>query len=202
MEEYKPASHKYKAEQKEKEQSRSEKKVEKVVKGTVKTRKKNKLTGVFISEDASNVKSYILMDVLVPAIKKAVSDIVRDGIDMILYGESGRSRKSDGGRSTNYVSYRSYSDRDRRDERRYESRRAYDYNDIILESKREAEEVLQQMEEMLDRYEVVSVADLYDLVGITGSYTDNKYGWTSLRSADSVRVRDGYLLKLPRPTPI
>lgn len=201
MEDYKPASHKYKAEQKEKAQAQAEKKVEKVVKGAVKTRKKNKITDVFISEDASNVKSYILMDVLVPAIKKAISDIVRDGIDMILYGESGRSRKSDG-RSTNYVSYRSYSDRDRRDDRRYESRRSYNYDDIILETKTEAEEVLAQMEDILDRYEVVSVGDLYDLVGITGSYTDNKYGWTSLRSADSVRVRDGYLLKLPRPTPI
>ena len=199
MEDYKPASHKYRAEQKEKAQT--DKKVEKVVKGAVKTRKKNKFTDVFISEDASNVKSYILMDVLVPAIKKAISDIVRDGIDMILYGESGRSRKSDG-RTTNYVSYRSYSDRDRRDEHRYESRRAYSYDDIILETKREAEEVLMQMQDIIDNYDVVSVADLYDLVGITGSHVDNKYGWTSLRTADSVRVRDGYLLKLPRPTPI
>ena len=38
-------------------------------------------------------------------------------------------------------------------------------------------------------------ADLYDLVGINGSYTDNKYGWTHLRSTDVQRVRDGYLLK-------
>jgi len=49
---------------------------------------------------------------------------------------------------------------------------------------------------------MVSVADLYELVGIQGSYTDNKYGWTkNIRNASVVRVRDGYLLKLPKALP-
>ena len=85
MKEIAPNSHRYKEEQKA---TASEKKIEKVVTGTVKTRKKpaaQKLTDIFISEDAANVKSYIFMDVLVPAIKKAISDIVTDGIEMILY---------------------------------------------------------------------------------------------------------------------
>ena len=71
-----------------------EKKIEKVVTGSVKTRdnKGRKFADIFISEDASNVKSYIIMDVLVPAIKKAVSDIVTDGISMILYGGTGGNR--------------------------------------------------------------------------------------------------------------
>ena len=54
------------------------------------------------------------------------------------------------------------------------------------------------MYELLDTYGLVRVADLKDLVGITGSYTDNRYGWTSLRSAEIVRVRDGYMIKMPR----
>ena len=69
-----------------------EKKVEAVVSGGAKTRKKSeakKLADTFISEDAGNVKNYILVDVLIPAIKKAVCDIVTNGIEMILYGETG-----------------------------------------------------------------------------------------------------------------
>lgn len=178
----------------------AEKKVAKVVKGNVKVKKKSKLAGVFISEDAPNVKNYVLMDVLVPAVKKALSDIVRDGIDIILYGESGHSRKSDS--RAGYVSYRSYSDRDRRDDPRDYRRATYSYNDIVLDSAREAEEVLIAMDEILDEYGVVSVADLYDLVGLTGTHVDNKYGWTSMRGASFQRVRDGYLLKLPRATAI
>ena len=103
---YKPNSHKYKQQLKE----QGDKKVEKVVHGTVKTRKKSqvrKFTDVFISEDVSNVKSYILMDVLVPTIKKAISDIVKDGIDMLL-GTGGPSSRST---NASKVSYRNYYDR-------------------------------------------------------------------------------------------
>ena len=197
---YKPNSHRSKIDQKEQP---NEKKVQKVVRGKVKTKKKKtSLKDVFISEDAANVKSYVFMDVLVPAVKKAISDIVRDGIDMILYGEA-RSRKSSSNAS--YVSYRSYSDRDRREERRYSDSRvrsAYSYDDIILETRGEAEDVLTRMDELIDTYGIVSVADMYDLVGISGNYTDNKYGWTNLRNAEPVLVRDGYMLKLPKPGPI
>ena len=199
-EEYLPNSHRYKEGQKE---SLPEKKrVEKVVHGKVKVRPKSglhKLTDVFISEDAANVKSYIVMDVLVPAVKKAISDIVREGIDMILYGESkGRSSSS-----SSYVSYRDYS---RRDEDRFRDRdrdrRGYNHDDIVLESRGEAEEVITRMDELIETYGVVSVADLYDLVGKTCEYTDNKYGWTNVRNAEPIRVRDGWMLRLPKALPL
>ena len=49
----------------------------------------------------------------------------------------------------------------------------------------------------------MTVADLYDLVGLNHNFTDNKYGWTNLRNAQPVRDRDGYyILKLPRAVPI
>lgn len=201
MNDYKPNSHRFKEEQKNKER---EKKVEKVVTGKVITKKRSgirKFADELISEDAKNVKSYVFGEVLIPAIKKAVLDIVTDGINMILYGESGRGAK----RSTaDRVSYRNYYDghsRSIRDDRgSYSSRRSYD--DIILNSRGEAEEVLARMDELMDTYGLVRVADLYDLVGITGDYTDNKYGWTNIRNAEVVRVREGYAIKMPRAIPI
>ena len=67
--ECKPNSNKYKQEQLKKEERP---KINKVVRGTVKRSKNSgsKLADVFISEDVSNVKNYILMDVIVPAVKK------------------------------------------------------------------------------------------------------------------------------------
>ena len=79
----------------------------------------------------------------------------------------------------------------------------YDYysgNDLYSEG--EAEDVLSRMDELIDTYGVVSVADLYDLVGISCNYTDNKYGWTNIRNVEPIRVRDGYMLKLPKAMPI
>ena len=59
-----------------------------------------------------------------------------------------------------------------------------------------------KLNEIIDTYKIASVADLYDLVGLTGNYTDNRYGWTNIASADVIRTRDGYQLKLPRALPI
>ena len=56
--------------------------------------------------------------------------------------------------------------------------------------------------ELIDTYQMVKVADLYDLVGISCDYTANNYGWTNLRNASVERVRDGYILKLPKALPI
>ena len=58
------------------------------------------------------------------------------------------------------------------------------------------------MDEMMETYGQVRVADMYDLVGITGEYTDNNYGWTNIRNAEVVRVRDGYKIKMPRALPL
>lgn len=202
MREYQSNSHKSRETQlREPEQ---EKKIEKVVKGNVKTRdnKGRKLADIFISEDAANVKSYIFMDVLVPAIKKAVSDIVVNGIDMVLYGGTGRSssdRRTGGGSK---VSYRSYYD-DRRDDRpRYSSSTRFDYDDIIFETIRDAENVRRQMMDAIDRYGIVTVADMYDMAGLSAPYTGNRYGWVDIRSAEPMRVRDGYVLRLPKASPI
>ena len=200
MTEYKANSHRLKEEQKSKEVVKKD--IQPVAKA--KTKKKSevkKFADVFIAEDITSVKDYIVNDVLIPAAKKAISDIITNGIDMILYGEAkGRDRRRDGG---SRVSYTKYYERDRdRDYDRSRTRRSvYDYDDIILDTRGEAEDVLNRMDDLIDAYGMVSVADLYDLVGISGNYTDNKYGWTNLRNAEVRRTRDGYLLKLPKALP-
>lgn len=182
----------------------TEKKVEKVIKGTVKTKKKTgitKFTDVFIAKDVRDVKTFMVGDVLIPAIKNTLEDIIVKGARMLLRGESG----SRGGSRKSYdrVSYRDYYDRDdyRNDDIPFRST-SRSYEDISLESRDDAEEVLKEMNLLIKRYGMVSIGDLNDLVGRTGEYTDNKYGWTNLRNAYSVRERDGYSLKLPRPKPL
>lgn len=188
-----------------KEPQKSEgKRAEKVIKGKAKVKKNEvrKLTDVFISEDVSNVKSYILMDVIVPAVKKAIYDLVVGTLDMSLYGGRGGSGKRP---TADKVSYRDYNSVSRRDDRSYNTNRTasgYSYDDIIVDTRGEAESVLARMDEIMEEYESVSVADLYDLVGVTGQYTDNNYGWTNIRNAEVVRVRDGYKIKMPRAIPL
>ena len=199
---YKSNSHKARKEQAE----LPEKKVEKVVTGAVRTKKRsgvNKLADIFIPGDVHNVKSYVFMDVLVPAIKDAIEDIVTNGIRMILRGET-TARKKTG--SSSYISYDRFSDK--RDSGRTttdaatRAKTGFTYDDIIFESRGEAEEVLSRMDELIETYNQVTVADLYDLAGISCDYTYQKYGWTNINTAEPVRVGSGYIIKFPRVTPL
>lgn len=181
-----------------------EKHVEKVVTGPVTTRRKplsKKFADVFLSSDMEDVKSYIIFDVVIPGIKDAIFDT----ISIILYGDtrSGSAKRTQG---QTYVSYSGYSSPktkpQRQQTRSRRDRTVTDIQDIIFQSRGEAEEVLGNLVDFIVDYGVATVADLYDLVGITGPFTDNKYGWTDLSSATVVRVRDGYLINLPRAVAI
>lgn len=187
---------------KEKMIKKPEKKVEKITSGKVIKQKKSlgrKFAETFLGENIESVSSYIIYDVIIPAAKNMIFDTVNNGIEMLLFGQIRGSRtRRDRGRS--YVSYSSYyKDRDRDRQISLRNRARHNFDDIILESRGEAEEVLSHLVELIDVYGMASVADLYDLVGVTSNFTDNRYGWDNLSSARVVPVRGGYLLELPRP---
>lgn len=179
------------------------KKVEPVVSNPVKTKKKgfwSRVSEEFISEDGKGVGDYILIDVLVPAIKKTISDIVTNGIDMILYGNTRRS--SNNSVPAYRVSYRNYYDQRNNDYARPKVSQVYNYNDIVFQTRGDADAVLTGLRDIVTQYGLAKVADYYDLAGIDCSYTDNNYGWTDLRFADVIRLSNGYSLRLPKPMPI
>lgn len=194
MREYQSNSHKSKEE--------SDRKIQKVVSGKVTTKKNEgrKLANMFISEDAANVKSYIILDVLVPAIKKAILDIVTNGADMILYG----GKRNGSRKSGNKISYRNYYDdkKDDNNKSNFRTSNRFDYDDIVFESRSECEAVREQMVDLIEAYGFVTIADMYEMADLPSPYTSNKYGWTNIRTAETVRVRDGYVLKLPKAMPI
>ncbi len=77
--------------------------------------------------------------------------------------------------------------------------RSFQNDEILFESREEAEKIKEQMNEIIDKYGFVTVADLYDLCGISASYLDNKRGWTNIDNAKLVIKREGYSVKFPTP---
>lgn len=67
---------------------------EKLITGEAKTRKR--LGDVFIAEDVRTVKNHIFIDVVVPAIKTVIVDIVTNGIQMMLWGDTINRGKAPG----------------------------------------------------------------------------------------------------------
>lgn len=174
------------------------------------TKKKSvgkKFAEAFIGDESEhdNIKDYILYDVLIPAAKNTISDAITGGLEMLLFGERrSSSSRMNRDRGKSYVNYSGYSKRqDIQPERFRRNARERVWNDdIILDSRGEAEQVIDSLLDIIDQYGAATVADLYGLVGIDSEYTDNKYGWTNLSSANVSRTRDGYILNLPKAYPI
>lgn len=191
-----------------------EKKVEKVVTTEVIQKKKSlgrKFKDVFFGGDFKSAARYVTGEVLLPALRNMVVDTTTKAIERAIYGESMGSRRSNTRDYRGYVQYNSpvlsrpythlpdqprrYVDIPRRVERRDESQ-------LIIPSRSEAERVVEQLIDIVEKYDQASVADLYELVGLPTAHTDNKWGWTSFARAEIRQVRDGYLLDLPPAEPI
>jgi len=157
-----------------------------------------KFKEAFIGDNERSVGDYIVHDVLVPALKSLINDMVSGGVEMILFGE--RTRRPSNisrDRARSYVSYNAaYSTPTKT------SRSGYQFEDVIFGSRGEAETVLSHLVDLTMEYGMASVGDLHELSGLTPNFTDYNYGWTNLRDAYSERARNGYTLKLPTPRPL
>lgn len=207
----------------EPQQPREEKKVERIVaEGAIRRKKplSTKMRETFVGGETKSVWEYVLLEVMVPAAKDMIADAASQGVERMIFGEArsttrrGYSRSSGGFGPTGRVSYDRYSSpasnpvgrASGRDEARApmsaRARASHDFDEILIPTRAEADEVLEQLFELISKYRSASVADLYSLVGITSQYTDDKWGWYDLRGSGVSRQRQGYLLDLPKPEPL
>lgn len=203
LDDLKPNSHKYK-EEKELAEREEKKKLQPIVKkGGVVTTKKSlgeKFRETFLEEDIRDVKDYIIFDAIIPGIK----NLCLDALEMFFFGGRSSGRRSggrDSGRKeTPYHSYYKSSSEYKRSNGRHIDRdedddeRSTDYRNIVLRYSDDAKEVVDQMRGRIHEYGQATVADLFDLVEITGKYTDNNWGWTREEDIGIRRVSSGYLI--------
>lgn len=212
MQDFPPNSHRAKT------QPEPPKKIERVTSAEVVRRKKGlgrQFKETFIGGDAKMAMQYMMIEVVVPAVRDTMIDALQGGIEKLIYGDDRPRRGSRSAPSAypnpGHVAYNrmgpsvpprsappsSQNALSRR------SRARHDFDDIVIPSRPEAEEVIDRMFDLLSRYGSVRVADLYELTGIAGTHTDHKWGWTELRGARAARLRSGgYLLELPEPQPL
>ena len=166
-------------------------------------KKKNlgqKFADAFISDSAKDVKSYILMDVVIPGIKDTILNVM----EMIFFGGTrGRRRSSSYSDNTSYRAfYQSEYDgygaprkreRDRR-ERRERSDDRIDYRCIIVRDRRDAEDIVNKLWARIEKYGEATKSDLYELVDLPSTHTDNNWGWVDQKDIGIRRVQTGYLI--------
>lgn len=187
--------------------------IERVTSGEAVRRKQgigSKLKSTFIEGSIRGALLYMFDEVMVPAIRDLMVEALQGGVDRLFRGE-GRPRRSGGGGifgsypNVGHFDYQraSQGTQTKASTQRSLSRTArarHDFQDIIINTRQEAEEVLEMMYTILSTYGSVTVFNLYDLTGIRGDHTDHKWGWNGLDGARLARLRDGrYVLELPQP---
>lgn len=191
----------------ERVEKKTEKNIKKVVTGEVIQKPKGvgrKFKDIFLGGDARQAARYVTADVLLPALRNLIVDMVTKGAERLIYGELQYRRRPTINYSSRYqgVQYnRPFDPRDPRERSYIVSDRVrqnrHEINDVILATKEEADLVVERLIDIIDKYEIVSLADLYDLLGLQTSHIDNKWGWTVLGNVPIRQIRQGYLLELP-----
>jgi hypothetical protein len=190
-----------------------EKNISPVVSGGVSRKKKSlrkQFTETFVAGDAKTALRYSIIEIALPETRDLVLEVIQQGLEMLFKGNSRRrgSTPPQAG-PTGYVNYGRFghqmSNRYSSGPQRAMSRQArsrHNFDEIVLDERSEAEEVIDRLFDLVSRYESASVADLYELVGLGSSHIDHKWGWSDLTGAGVSRVRGGYLLDLPEPEPL
>lgn len=157
-------------------------------------------------------------EVILPSIREILFDSLKNIGENVIFG--GRDQRRGGHRPARRYGGSLFDDpRDYRPRYQYSTstrrnmpdqrpsysrttRRYDDFREITFTSRIDAERVLEELLNGIERYGVASVADFYDAAGLPPVPTDNKWGWLSLRRADVYQTPDGYKIDLPVAEPI
>lgn len=171
----------------------------------VKTSKGKKFVDLFIAEDVDTAKGYVLTNFVVPGIKNGILELLRtmfygrggDGRSYTSFGSNVTRMYWKGPNSVPTTSLKANS---------YTAIRDYDH--IMVHSMTQANDIIEYLSDVMERYKKVSIANLYEAASdnehrIPIEPTDYKYGWISMRGFDIIPKGDGwYLIKTPRPVPL
>lgn len=182
-----------------------QKKVDRITTSEPIRRKKglgSKFRDTFFGGDGRTALQYVWFSVLIPAAKDALYEAGSQGFQKLIFGETSRQRGGPPSGPLGHISYNRYSQGPAQQQRRQISQQArarHEFDEIVLTSRQEADDVVDRLFDLVSRYGEATVSDLYELVGIQSAHTDHKWGWTNLRGVGTVKVSQGYLISLPQP---
>jgi hypothetical protein len=190
---------------------KGEKQIVKVVTGEVIRKPESlgrKFKNVFFGGDLKTSARFVAADVLLPAFRDLLVDAIVNGAKGVIYGDSTfRRRTAEPRPRTQYSNPINrttvYSGEPTRRAYLPDQPHAYRHqnqiprDELIIQNRYDAERIVERLIDIVDKYEVASLADYYDLAGLSSSHTDNKWGWTTFNSAEIRQTRDGYVIDLP-----
>lgn len=163
----------------------------------------SKFVSTFLKGDMTSIVGHLVDDILIPSAVETMNDMGHNLVDGIMYGNdsSKGSKKGYYSRKKGHTSYDKISSGKSSKSsisRSGSRRRSLQFDDILFDERRDAEEVLAMLRSDLEENDwgSVSVGDFYDKYEeVTDveirprDFTEQKYGWEDLDDARVVAVR-------------
>lgn len=179
--------------------------------------KKNLISLLLCGEDIDAIGKSLVDDYILPRSDKFVkdsiqrsrefvADTIHDCVDTVFLGKAGRrTTLKNGGSYTNYVKFSSNGGSDYTPEKKVDKDPKTRVKVVAIDTLGQAEEVYGDLLAAAKRYGAATVADYYELVGITPDTTDYNWGWGKKQLDDEpsiTHVTEGYIINFPKPLPV
>lgn len=177
----------------------------------------NRINGKVLADETKNAKDYLINDVLKPNLQDVASDTIISILDSVvetvktisdiaIYGEPQKRRRGRKSRGRGIPSYREYyssPSETKRNKRR--NNREFESEDCTVSSRADCERISNIILDILDEYEELSLAQYKETVSQNNpiykldiEFTDENWGWKSLKNIRPRKGYDGWYLEMPR----
>lgn len=178
----------------------SPRRLEKVTKSETIAKKPSiakRILALFISDDAQEIKRYLVEDLIVPSIKSGILSTV----EMLLYHRtSGSWRPTDYSKSSRQPSKYSYSSQQNKNYvNAGENRGDGGLKKILYKSRMDADAVLRVLDEQIMEYGEATVMQFYDASDVDSKFTDARWGWKDISTARIHPCPGGFTIQMPKP---
>lgn len=144
----------------------------------------------FLDEDIEDVKGWLIHEIILPELKEMGRGVIANafGIDYK------PSRSGDTYHRDYRAYYRGSGSKKKNDGPKRDSRfdDEVDYRNIILEDRRDAEELVDRMRYQIEYDGTISVAEFLNLLHLPSEWTDSDWGWNNPNDIGIKKVHNGF----------
>lgn len=161
----------------------------------------DKAINAMLSEDARTVSEVMVEDYIIPFIKNSIIN----AMEMMFFGTTSKRGRTTDASHTPYYSYSSSQSTygaNRVDTRLAPRSNRFDYVDYEFDTLDDVMIVIEELSALIREYGYARVADCHQSIGISGNYTDGKWGWTDVRDLRWARRGSRYILNFAPPIPL
>lgn len=154
------------------------------------------------------MKSFIFDEIVTPLIQRAVVEGVTGAINYLVKGDAYADRKATNSFGKSYINYNGISSgKSNANGSQYVysgKNSGMEIENVWFESRVDAQRVLDEMQNVIANYDILTVNGFYDINGRTNIIdpSNEKFGWSDLRNAYITASRGGWVIHLPYPMPI